>query len=196
MSFSANFPDWSQFKERAVTNTDVNFVSMAAQMAALINERGNAVREGQRAVEDERKRWLEALAKQATLVVQLTIVLDRYEATIAQHTQEPRTQLQRSYRSLRIVKDQMLDALRSAGLEVVIPLRKSFDELGETVRVENWIHHERFTAEVVAEVKEPVVYFEGTLVQQGRVVMGAPIEEELEAIIVGDIEQTSEERNV
>lgn len=176
MSSLDNFPDWSAFEKRAVLDVNADFVSMAAEMASVLNARQTAFQEAQQAVENERKKWLEVLAQQAVLVVQLGIVLERYEEAVAQATvQESQPQLSRSYRSLRIMRDQMLAAFQGADLEIVVPLGKTFDEIASVVQVENWLHHEKFTTEVVAEVKEPIVYYGGAVVHTGRVVMGAPL---------------------
>ena len=89
----------------------------------------------------------------------------------------------------------MIDALKATGLEVVVPVVKPFDEVAEMVHVEGWRHHEEFSAEVVAEVQEPIVIFRGALVRPGRVVMGAPPQEVIpERAPTSEVEESSESK--
>ena len=181
MSSLGNFPDWSVFSEREEVVLDTELVSPAAEVAALLRRRQAALHEAQQAIAQERKTWLDVLAQQAAFVTQLAVVLGRYESAITQvATQTPESQLllKRSYQALRIVKDQMLDALLQAGLEIEEPLGKGYDEVAEAVRVDGWLHRKEFTSEVVAEVREPIVRYSGVVVHMGCVVMGAPLEEE------------------
>ncbi len=116
------------------------------------------------------RQGLEALAQQAVFVVQMESALAQYESALAQGT------LKRIHRHFRVLKDQMMDALKQAGLEVIVPLGKSFEEAADWVHVQGWRHHKDFPSELVAEVLEPVVIYQGRLIRQGRVIMGAPSE--------------------
>ncbi len=181
MSSLDNFPDWSVFSEREEVKLDTELVSPAAEIAVLLQRRQTALNEAEQALIHERHTWLDILARQAVHVAQLAIVLGRFESTIHQiATQSPESQLQlkRSYHALRIVKDQMLDELQRAGLQIEEPLGKRYEEVAEFVSVEGWRHHKDFTSEVVAEVREPIVRYYGAVVRMGCVVMGAPLEEE------------------
>ena len=170
MSSLDKFPDWSVFSEREVP-FDVELLSPAAEVVAVLQGSQAALDEARQEVKDVRREYLEALAQQAVLVVQLAAVLDRYAPDYTQAS------LAKVHRSLRIVKDQMLDELGRAGLEIIIPIGKAFDEVAHSVNVDGWRHHEDFSSEVVAEVVEPIVTYRGDLVRPGRVVMGAPLEQ-------------------
>lgn len=169
MSSLDKLPDWSAFSKREVP-FDVELLSPASEAAALLQRSQVALDEAWKEVDNVRKEGLEALAQQAVLVVQLAAVLERYAPEYAQAS------MTKAYRSLRIIKDQMLDELQRAGLEIVVPHGKAFDEIAHLANIDGWRHHESFSAEVVAEVIEPIVTYRGELVRLGRVVMGAPPE--------------------
>jgi molecular chaperone GrpE (heat shock protein) len=171
MSSSDEFPDWNIFSEREVP-LDVELLSPASEVTAILRRCQAALDEAQQTVEHIRKQGLMALAEQAVLVVQLAAALDRYAPDLAQAS------LAKVHRSLRIIKDQMLAALTDAGLEIEVPISKSFDEVERWVNVDGWRHHPSFPGEVVAEVVEPIVLYQGVLLRPGRVVMGAPPEGE------------------
>ena len=188
MSSSAEFPDWSVFSEREAP-FDSELLSPASEVAAVLQWSHAALDEAQQAVEDVRREGLMALAEQAVLVVQLAAALDRYAPDF---TQASLTNVQRS---LRIVKDQMLAAVNRAGLEIGVPLGKSFNEVADLVSVAGWRHHRNFSSEVVAEVLEPFVVYRGVPLRFGRVVMGAPPEEEtIEVTSTSGVEQSLERR--
>src|SRR5947209_4682084 len=113
MSSLDKFPDWSVFSEREVP-FDVELLSPAAEVVAVLQGSQAALDEARQEVKDVRREYLEALAQQAVLVVQLAAVLDRYAPDYTQAS------LAKVHRSLRIVKDQMLDELGRAGLEIII----------------------------------------------------------------------------
>ena len=101
---------------------------------------------------------------------QFSAALERYQAELTH------IGLARVHRHLRVLKDQMLDALRASGLEIDVPLGQSFEQVAEAVHVDGWRHEAQFTGEVVAEVSEPIVRAGGALIRLGRVVMGAPVD--------------------
>ncbi len=168
MSSLDKFPDWSIFQKRYLPN-GVEMLSPAAETVALLQSRLTDVRAAQTSSNEMRTAGLEALAQQAVFVVQLEASLDNYKIKLEE------AMLDKVYRALRIVKDQMLTALQEAGLEVIIPFGKPFDDVAEHVDVLGWRHHEDFIEEVVAEVLEPIIFSHGTLIRQGRVVVGAPL---------------------
>ena len=188
MSYSAEFPDWDVFSEREVP-FDVELLSPASEMLSVLQRSHTALADARQAVEDVRGEYLSALALQAVLVVQLGAALDRYAPDYTQAS------LVKVHRALRIVKDKMLDELGRAGLEIVIPMGKPFDEVVHLVNVEGWRHHENFSSEVVAEVVEPIVTCGGVVLRLGRVVMGAPLEEETTGVTAtSEVEQSPEGR--
>jgi hypothetical protein len=170
MSSSVDFPDWSAFSERE-TAGDAEVLSPASEIAALLQRYHSDLSGVRLEVEEARQAGLKFLAQQAVFVFQLETALGRYEADLG------RCSLGRVHRHFRVLKDQMLDALKGAGLEIGIPLGQSFQEVADLVHVEGWRHHEQFSSEVVAEVVEPVITSGGRLVRLGRVVMGAPADQ-------------------
>ena len=168
MSSLDKFPDWSIFQKRTLP-VEVEMLSPAAETVALLQSRLMDIRITQTSKDETRIAGLEALAQQAVFVVQLEASLNNYRIRLEE------AMLNKVYRALRIVKDQMLTALQEAGLEVAVPLGKPFDTVAEHVDVLGWRHHENFTEEVVAEVLEPIIFSQGTLIRQGRVVVGAPL---------------------
>jgi molecular chaperone GrpE (heat shock protein) len=174
MSSSVDFPDWSVFTERAVPPFDI--FSPASEITALLQRYRADLDMAQEHTESVRREGLEALAQQAVFAVQLEFALERYKPQFEQAS------LNKVYRSLRIVKDQMLDALRNAGITIIVPQGKSFDEVSAYVNVVGWKHSQEFTEEVVAEVLQPIVLYHTTIIRLGQVVMGAPLEQELQTV--------------
>lgn len=164
------FPDWSLFTEREVP-VQAELLSPAAEAASLLQLYHDSLKDAASRRDEIQSAGLRALAQQAVFVFQLEAALQRYQPNLAEGP------LLRIHRHLRVLKDQMLDALTAFGLEIDAPRGRSFEEVAELVHVDGWRHHEQFTAEVVAEVTEPIVKFGGAVVRLGRVVMGAPVEQ-------------------
>jgi molecular chaperone GrpE (heat shock protein) len=175
MSSLDDFPDWSVFADRAVPSLDV--FSPVSEIAALLQRYRADLDMAQEHTESVRREGLEALAQQAVFVVQLEYALERYKPQFEQAS------LNKVYRSLRIVKDQMLDALRSVGMTIIVPHGKSFDEVSAYVNVVGWQHSQEFTEEVVVEVLQPIILYHTTIIRLGQVVMGAPLEQEPQTVI-------------
>lgn len=167
MSSSANSPDWSTFRTRP-TRTDPDFRSPVAELAAVLQMYHADLETAHAAADAAGREGYVALARQAMLATQLGAALARYEAAFTAGT------LGHVFRHLRVLKDQMLDAVGEAGLTVVSPFGWSFDMVASVVQIDGWRHHPDFTAEQVAEVIEPIIYAKGTLIRLGRVIMGAP----------------------
>ena len=148
---------------------EAEIVSPAAEITALLQSRLFDIRSIQGVNDEKHMANLKALAQQAVFIVQLEASLYNYKTKLEE------ANLSKVYRALRIVKDQMLVALQEAGLEIIVPLNKPFDEVAEYVDVIGWRHHEKFSEEVVVEVLEPMIFSDGVLVRQGRVIMGAPL---------------------
>lgn len=164
------FPDWAVFGPREVPG-EVELLSPAAEAAGLLQLYHGDLAAARQQQEDVRMAGLRALAQQAVFAFQFGAALERYQPELTQGT------LLRAHRHLRVLKDQMLDALRAAGLEIEVPLGQSFEQVADAVHVDGWRHESRFTSEVVAEVSEPIVKAGGALIRLGRVVMGAPVEQ-------------------
>src|SRR5258708_3930050 len=112
MSSSDEPPDWGAFVEREVL-TSVEMVSPAAEVAALLQRYRADLETVRRELDEKCQAYVAELASQAVLVVHLASALDRYESLLAG------AGLSKAYRHLRVVKEQMLDALIKADVEIV-----------------------------------------------------------------------------
>jgi hypothetical protein len=163
------FPDWSAFSPREAPD-EIESLSPAAEAAGLLQRYYADLAAARQQQQDVTNGVLRALAKQAMYVFQFGAALERYQTEFAQAS------LPRVHRHLRVLKDQMLDGLYASGLEIDVPLAQPFETVADVVNVDGWRHETQFTAEVVAEVSEPIVRAGGTLIRPGRVVMGAPVQ--------------------
>lgn len=159
--------NWDAFKERDVP-VNVELISPAAEVASLLQGIGSMLSDTQQCIDDARDADLQALACQGVLVVQLASALEFHESEFNENS------LQKTFRHFRVIKDQMLEAIEQAGLQVFVPLGEEFDKIADDVHVVGWRHNEAFESEQVVEVIEPIVRKNGRLIHMGRVVMGAP----------------------
>ena len=169
MSSSDEPYGWQAFVERGGP-VEVEILSPASEMAALLQRYRADVDEACRNTAEARHQGLLALAEQAVFVFQLERALERYQAGFEEASQV------KAFRHLRVLKDQMLDALSASGLGVEDPLGQSFDAIADAVHVEGWRHCSDFASEEVAETLEPVITHRTThtTLRLGRVIMGAP----------------------
>jgi len=171
MSSSAKFPDWQAFSERELPELpfDVtDLLSPAMEISAALQRSSLVLLEEQRKAMEQQSAAIAALAQQAVFVFHLSILLERAESNQAE------TFPARNYRSLRIIKDQMLTALNNFGIAIENPHGRVYHEVASSVEIQGWRHHRDFVTEVVAEVREPIITFAGDLVHPGSVIMGAP----------------------
>ncbi len=173
MSSSDKFPDWSAFSERNVPEK-FELLSPASEISADLQRFSAKLKEAKEAVDKTREEILEPLAQQAVFVFKLSQALELYQADL-QQISRPKGDI---YRHFRVIKDQMQEALLNKGVEIIIPLGMSFDEVVDFVEIQHWRHHEDYTSETVAEVLEPIIKYYGNVIKLGRVVMGAPLEQE------------------
>lgn len=179
MSSSVSFPDWNSFSSREEVDLGAETapVSPASELMALLQTYQVDHRKMEERLAQERQHWLDLLVQQALLVGRFEIMLSRYDATLTRLVEQPPrpgSPLKKSYNSFRILKEQMAADLASAGIAFANPLGKPYNEVENVVTVDGWRHHQDYTEETVIEVTEAVVYFQGELVHQGRVVMGGP----------------------
>lgn len=169
------FPDWSVFQQRETLVPTDDFSSPAAEVATVLRAAHAKQEAGQQALRELEWRSFVELAQQAVRVVQLGKLLeDKADAFLSSSEAKQARALAHAYKSLQINQKQMLDALKKAGLEIEIPLHKTYAEVAENVEIEEWRHHQDFTEEIVVDVKEPIVR-RGSLIRAGRVIMGAPL---------------------
>jgi len=158
---------WGAFRERQ-RPPDVELLSPASELVAVLQRYRNDLDAERAAVRKAVASTLSIAIEQAVLAFHLAQVLGRNEEALTE------AGLAAVHRQLRIVKDQMLEALTGGGIEVADPLGRSFDDAADMVHVVGWRNGPEFSHEVVAETIEPIVLHEGKVVRQGRVIMGAP----------------------
>jgi hypothetical protein len=168
MSSSDDHLDWSAFGEREV-GLEVELASPAAELAAVLRRYRTELDAARAEVTAERRKGLEALARQAVLAVKLESALALYEPRLADAS------MGKAHQHLRILKDQMLGELVAAGVELVRLAGRPYEEVKTLVEVEGWLHKEGVESETVLEELEPAVRHGEEVIRMGRVVMGAPL---------------------
>lgn len=168
MSSLDNVFSWDIFSEREVPE-EVQMLSPVSEIVAILQLCQSNSDQAQKSFENTLNDNLAVLSKQAIFVAQFALSLEKHRPKFEQAS------LNKVYRSLRIIKDQMLSALQEFGLEIIIPQGMRFDEVADSVRVIGWKHEETFTEETVVEVLEPIIRYNNRLLHQGLVVMGAPL---------------------
>ncbi len=171
MLSSDKFPDWSLFTERTVL-VEIDILAPASEAGSMLQTYQTLLEAEKNAANEIRQRCIADLAQQAVLVASFSMALERHRQKLEEAS------LDKVYRSLRIEKDRQIEALQAAGLEIVIPQGKPFDEIASDVDVVAWKHHEDFSEEVVIEVIKPIVRYQGKIIHTGVVVMGAPKEKD------------------
>jgi len=164
---SEEFPHWQSFSPRDVPFT-FDILSPAAEIASVLQSYHSQTTTLHNEIEQIHLRGLQALAQQAVFIIQFQSALAQYESNLEQPP------FNRIHRHFRVLKDQMLDALTQSGLEIQVPLGKPFEETADWVHVQGWRHHPDYPIEMVVEVLEPIILFQGKLIRQGSVIMGAP----------------------
>lgn len=178
MSSVDKLPDWSLFQEREILAPDDELLSPVAEITATLRATNRALTSAQQISRDLEQSSFTELARQAILVVQLGVLLERSTEIFRACAEQQQTKaLARVYKSLQIIQKQMLDELQKAGLEIELPLHKTYAEVAEYVEIDQWQHLEHLSAELVVDVLEPVIRRD-TLLRAGRVIMGAPLHAE------------------
>ena len=170
MSFSDNLLNWDQFKKRPEIE-GVEILSPAAEVAAYLQQFYAKINSLTEKFEDVHNVAISGLAEQAVLVFQFQTILERYEEQLRHISQSGGD----VFRTLRVLKDQMLGTLRDSGIEIDVPLGRSFQEVAEIADKVHWRHGEEFTSEIVVEVIEPVIKLHNRVVRPAHLVMGAPL---------------------
>jgi hypothetical protein len=170
-----SFPDWSVFQEREAIVPTSELLSPASEIATTLRATHLKLVVAQQTLQDLEQSSFAELAQQAVLVVQMGMLLERSaDAFLASSEKKPISPIVRIYKSLQIIQKQMLDELKKAGLEIEVPLHKTYAEVADTVEIEHWRHSQDIAEEIVIDVLEPVIR-RGALLRAGRVIMGAPL---------------------
>ncbi|MGK5558633.1 hypothetical protein ACSNOI_44225 [Actinomadura kijaniata] len=158
---------WDAFAERPVPG-DGDFESPAKELGAVLRRyRADLGAERGRA-RDAASDALVVAVEQGVLVAQFAAALERRADALRE------AGLGLVHKELRVLKDQMLEALRGGGVTVQDPVGLPLAEVADRVEVIGWRHAPEYPAPVVAETHEVVVLHRGTVVRPGQVTMGAP----------------------
>lgn len=174
--------DWNVFHIREEALQEVELISPVAEISTILTHHQTTHQQERELAEQERKQLLDALARQATHVAELMVMLERYKPVLAEPQEHSET-IKRAYRSIGIMKDKMLDDFRKEGIKIEFPLGKTYDEVKEDVDILSWLHKEQYQEETVIEVLRPIVRYKETRLQNGLVIMGAPLEADVDTTI-------------
>lgn len=167
MSSSAESLGWQAFHEREVP-LEVELRSPAAELAAALRHCQQELAAERAATRRAVAAGKSAAAEHAVFVFRLTEILTSKEKKLGE------AGLDQLHRQLRVLSEQMLEALGATAFDVVDPLGRPFDEVADVVDVVGWRHGAEYDREVVAETIEPIVHHEAVVIRHGRVIMGAP----------------------
>lgn len=170
MSSSERFIDWTLFSEREVTLEVHDLLSPASEVGAMLQHHEATLARLQQEAAHQQRASLQTLIQQAILVYKFAVRLDEVKSSLET----------RVYRSLRLLKDQMFDALKVAGIEIEVPLGQPYQHIEDRVNAAGWRHQKEFTEETVIEVLEPIVLYQATPVHLGTVTVGVPLPDEME----------------
>lgn len=158
---------WEVFADRPAP-AEMELASPAAELVSVLQryrsalgaERGKA-----RAAADDA---LAAAVDQAVLVARLDVAMARHRDVL------DKAGLGRVHRELRVLKDQMIDALRAGGVTIEDPLGEPLAKVADRIEVIGWRHGAEFPGEVVAETHGAIVLYRGAVIRPGQVTLGAP----------------------
>jgi len=177
MSSSERFIDWTLFSEREATLEVHDLLSPASEVGAMLQHHETTLTRMQQEAAEQQRASLQTLIQQAILVYKFAVRLDEVKNSLERSSET------RAYRSLRLLKDQMFDALKAAGIEIEVPLGQPYRHIEDRVNAEGWRQQKELTEETVIEVLEPIVLHQATPVHLGTVIVGIPQPDEPEHFI-------------
>ncbi|MFI6516488.1 hypothetical protein ACIBF1_13095 [Spirillospora sp. NPDC050679] len=158
---------WDAFAERPAP-AELEIDSPAREVRALL-------RRHQADLSAERGRARDATGDALAVAVDQGALVARLESALERHREALREAgLGRVHLELRVLKDQMVEALRGGGVTFQDPAGLPLAEVADRVEVVGWRHAAEYPAEVVAETHDVIVLHRGTVVRPGEVTMGAP----------------------
>ncbi|MZD05942.1 hypothetical protein GTW43_12715 [Streptomyces sp. SID5785] len=162
--------DWAAFAERPLPEggADERVVAPQAELAAVLQRR----HEDLSAVRGDAAR---AASGARDTVYDLAVLVGRFDQLVAACAADLEDSgRSRLHRRLRILKEQMLQTLRDADVEVRDPLGLPAADVADWADPIGWRHGPQFTEETVAQTDEPAVFHAGAVVRLARVFMGSP----------------------
>ncbi|MGI5168549.1 hypothetical protein ACQEU3_29805 [Spirillospora sp. CA-253888] len=158
---------WDAFAERPAP-AELEIDSPAREVRAVL-------RRYQADLSAERGRARDATGDALAVAVDQGALVARLESALERHREALRgAGLGRVHLELRVLKDQMVEALRGGGVTYQDPAGRPLAEVADRVEVVGWRHAAQYPAEVVAETHDVIVLHRGTVVRPGEVTMGAP----------------------
>jgi hypothetical protein len=157
---------WSDFPARAVPDIDGEFVSLESELASLRQHCEDNLRRA-------REQAVAAVAEVRAVIFDLAVHVGRLDQLLTEESvpgQDPE-----ALRKLDVLKNQMLQTLGEAGVELRDPRGLAADEVMNWVEVAEWVPGPEYEAEVVAATEQAAVLQDGVPVRLARVVMGTPL---------------------
>lgn len=148
---------------------DGEFISFACEIGSLLNHHARKINQIE---SDNRKKIKESRSSTAQVA---RFVFHLEDALKESRNQMIESGLPRIFKRLRIIKDQLKGQLSRQGYTWIDPKGEDFDEeIGNSVDVIGWRHRSCYDREIVDETIEPVILYQGEVILEGSVIMGAP----------------------
>lgn len=164
---------WDEFEPRPVPEgaeepQAPDPVSPGREMAALLQRYWTDL-------QDERNTSRKETAAARKVLVELAVHVARLDALLGQAAAPLEAAGAKSLgRRLQVARKQVLEPLHAMDITTKDPIGDPYESVADVVDIAGWRYGPEFTAEVVAETVEPIVFDRGTVVRLGQVIMGAP----------------------
>jgi hypothetical protein len=159
---------WDAFARREVPPVAGDFISPEGELVSLLQRHEQELLRSRERAVDDAARVREVIFSLAVFGGRLDQLTAEAEGPMAVRGLFP------LHRQLRVLKDQMLQALTDDGIEVRDPTGLPVEQVMDWVDVTGWLHRDEFTEEVVAQTHERAVFHGGAVVRLARVLMGGP----------------------
>lgn len=176
MSSLDKFPEWNSFEMKDMPG-NTTILSPSAEIASDLQRFAKILKASQDKAEAENNKNVESAVPLAIMVYKFDLALKMYESKLKEISEKKSD----VYKHLRVLKDQMIEYFIEAGFEIIEPIGLSFEDVADSVYIQHWRHDEKFSSEVVDEVLNPIIKHNGRVVEFGRVIMGAPPEQAIDA---------------
>ncbi|WP_329066897.1 hypothetical protein [Streptomyces sp. NBC_01429] len=126
-------------------------------------------------LQDESNRVRKETAAARKVLTELAVHVARLDGLLQEAAAPLETAGAKSLgRRLHVARKQVLEPLREMDITTRDPTGERYESVADVVDITGWRYGPEFTAEVVAETVEPIVYDRGAVVRLGQVIMGAP----------------------
>jgi len=144
-----------------------DFISFASEIGAILNRHAKKINQIE---SDNEKKMMESrrsMGRIARFVFHLEDALKESEKQMLD------AGLRRIFKRMRVIKDQLKSRLFKQGYTWLDPMGKDFEEIANFADVIGWRHRSDFDREIVDETIEPVILYQGEVLLEGSVIMGA-----------------------